>query len=214
MDLGDFIIPAILIGGAVVQWLTGKKKVDQDQPDPYSMEDPFPKQQPRSGQDRSEPAEMSMDELMEALGQKPKQEGSRDFRELETYPDYSFSPPVPVQPVQPPPPPAPYLAPEPMVVRRNITETPQYIPNTSSSDSLNKHDDSQEKRFANFSSFDTPASTTAFPNSSSTKASKSSSTFPLTQSSTQSRFAVLKSKASLRNAIVINEILQPPVALR
>ncbi|MDZ4789059.1 MAG: hypothetical protein SH807_08965 [Blastochloris sp.] len=194
MDLGDFIIPLILVGGAVVQWMNSRKKENQNPP---PMEDPFPNEpfQPEERKRTLDPAETSFEELMEALGQKPKQREHVETQMEEGYSETYIPPSLPT--------------PAPVAARRFIPEPPEYIvPKQNSAEVLQSRSDAQDKRFANFSSFDIEDSV------------QDSSPFAQKTVATQNEVKtnrwrdVLHNNSSLKKAIILNEILQPPVALR
>jgi hypothetical protein len=129
---------------------------------------------------------------MEALGQAPKKETVQENR---------IPPPLP--------PPLPRAVP--VQVRRPDPEPPVYIPRAepeaTSFTHITSHDEDLEKRFARFSSFDVQELS---------HAEKIPKVAVLTGSAShKNRWRQdLMSHSALRKAVVLNEILLPPVALR
>ncbi|GAB4245795.1 MAG: hypothetical protein OHK005_11320 [Candidatus Methylacidiphilales bacterium] len=187
LDLSDFLVPLIFIGVAIYQVLTQKKKANEDPQDPSPFPDEF---DPGKFEDERT-APQSWDELMEALGQKPES------------PRAPEPPPVPVAPapsaVVPPPLPR-RIDPEP-IVQASAAPAPRPSPEASFWGGPNdlssyrrsplKPDGSarafaaQAVRFREVPGFD----------------------------AVQLR-RTLQQPERLREAILINELLQKPVALR
>jgi hypothetical protein len=191
MDIADIIIFILFIaGGAVVQWWKSRQENNSEKKTPPYLEEPFPKQPaPRRNPD--------LDDLMEALGQAPKKkEASSENR---------------IPPVLPPP----MSARAPVIVPRQakpIPEPPVYVPRAEpesvSYESITSHDEDLNKRFAQFSSFDIEDAAAArkLPPAVVLAPTKASQQNPWRQD--------LRSGRTLRKAVVLNEILQPPLALR
>ncbi len=191
MDLGDIIIPLVLIGGALVQWWASRRKGSA----PETQEpDSYPGDQERSFQPERK-SDADFGDLMEALGQGPKKDTVQENR------------------IPPPPIPPSFSFPmdEPVIVRRPIQEPPVYVaraqPETVMFEQITSRDDDLAKRFSQFSSFDIKEASDA--------ALLPKVAFVATKASQQNRWRQdLRSRTTLRKIVVLNEILQPPVALR
>lgn len=191
LELSDLLVPLIFIGMAIYQVITqARKKPTEEEGEPRPFPDDF---DPGQFEEERRPVPQSWDELMEALGQKPE-----SSRAPEPPP-----PPVPVVPTPPVevPPPLPRLRePEP-IVQASADPTPKPEPGASFWGGPNdlssyrhsplKPDGSarafvaQAVRFREVPGFD----------------------------AVQLRRA-LQQPERLREAILINELLQKPVALR
>ncbi|MEM1158787.1 MAG: hypothetical protein AAF649_05820 [Verrucomicrobiota bacterium] len=180
MDLGDLIIPILIIGSVIVQWLSSSKKEDREQgspPDPTALDRPEP------AKTRNDP---SWDDLMEALGQ-PAAPPELPAEELH--------PPVPLAP-DPAPPPVPVnREPEPPVVSLFDRQKEKLAEKQRQLELLKQKTKVQ-----------LPAS----------KRTSSAAAGPPGQGMADvlNIRGMLDNRKSLKQAIVVNEILQPPVSLR
>ncbi|NJK92955.1 MAG: hypothetical protein HC904_14730 [Blastochloris sp.] len=195
MDISDFIIPLIIVGGAIAQWVGSRKQGGE--PSSPTMPEPFPFDEPRP---RKSTQEQELDDLMEALGQATQ-------RKQDSLPQNRLPPPV----VPPPVPSKVQLPPKPPVrdFRDRIKQAEERLrqsnPSPTTASAFHTADDAAQDRFTQFSSFDreTPKKKRV-PLSSGTPVAWSKRR--LSQD--------LRDPLSLRRAIVINEVLQPPMALR
>jgi hypothetical protein len=183
-DLGDLIFLLVVLGGGLIQWLANRNKKPDEQ-DPAPYQDPFPREEFPTRSGTEEP-EPTWDELMEALGQKPG----------EVRPEQVAPPPAPPPPAPPPLPAAPPPLPA----------TPAFTPAAAEeplSDQVRLMLAAMESR----------------PSSSAACAYELDPPAPATPATTPPRqfhnlTAVLRNRNELRRAIILQEILQPPLALR
>lgn len=205
-ELGDLIFLIFVVVAGVVQFIGGLKKKKQGQepypeePDPSTFE-PFPGSETRREEPRRPEEEVSWDDLMEALGQRPT-----DAR------------PEPVQPAPerevftPPPPPLPIPAPAP-VARSTPPPVPAAAPlEPELSESVRNMLSVLESRSLTLSTLEhSPGSEQALAATETREAAQAT----LRAASPRLRFAeALRSRTELRRAIVLQELLQPPVAFR
>lgn len=186
-DWGDLIFLVIVLAGGLIQWLTGLKR---KQAKPPESPDPFggPRQDPAESSE-----EPSWDDLMDALGQKPG----------------GAPPPVPAPPVRQVPVPQeapPPLRPidEPTVLStpfRNLEDPAPAAP------ALSEH----LKTLLAAMDQPRPMGQSATP----LTAPKTPHQVPVVTGHTTTRFSrLLREPGQVRRAVVLQEILQPPLALR
>lgn len=193
LDLSDFLVPLIFIGVAIYQVLTQKKKANEDPQDPSPFPDDF---DPGKGEDDQQ-VPQSWDELMEALGHKPER-----AKEPVASPE---PPPLPVAPAPPvvavpPPLPRPSLEAKPLT---QPSDKPVVTPEPEPSFWGGPNDLSSYRQ----SPFKSEGVTRAL----------SAQAVRLREvpgfHAVQLR-RTLQQPERLREAILINELLQKPVALR
>lgn len=195
-DWGDLIFLVVVLVGGLIQWISGLKR-KQGPEDSTELDIPSPYGQ---GQDpsRREPVdpdpEPSWDELMDALGQRP-----------------GNAPPIPTPPplFTPPPPPVPTPAPalrsEPEALSTPFRSLADQSPETPA---LSDHLKSL------LASIDEPRRAIG-QSDSSLSPSKKDHHVPTVTGATTTRFSrLLREPGQVRRAIVLQEILQPPLALR
>ncbi|MGF1679091.1 MAG: hypothetical protein ACFCUX_07850 [Candidatus Methylacidiphilales bacterium] len=171
MDLGDLIIPIIIIGSVIVQWLGSRKEASPSTPQPPRVPRP---QTPSPEYERRE-LDPSLDDLMEALGAPPARP----------------TPPRMPMDTQRPRIPAPVHTP-----RVVIPAAPS--PFERERKRLEEKQKELEALTAKLAS--RPATAPARVRAVRDKATGLRS--------------ILKNKPAMRDAMVLNEILQPPVSLR
>ncbi|MBX2825611.1 MAG: hypothetical protein KTR33_12830 [Gammaproteobacteria bacterium] len=182
MDLGDLIIPILIIGSVIVQWLGSSKKNDEEQGAPPELPTEYPSEPQKSGSDPS------WDDLMEALGQP------------------SAPPEVPPVAEQrsATPPPVPAATPAP-AVEYQAPEQPAYL---SVLDRQKKRLEEKQRQLEQVKQ----QTKVQLPNSGS--ASPQPATVRHRPIGSLNLRGMLNNRKSLKQAIVLNEILQPPVSLR
>jgi hypothetical protein len=204
--LSEFIVPLILIGGAILQAWLGKKKAPPERPELEPEETFYPQEDTeRDFRPMSNPRQ-DLDDLMEALGQKPSSDSYPENR-------IPIPPPVPAPPTLPIPPPLPPVIATyqpPLVIAPPPSPGPLVIqPSSQAASSYQIREEDQEKRFAHFSSFDVdeyipPVKEPPIPRKS----------LPAPSLHSHSWRKRLQTQQDLRQALVLNEILQAPVSLR
>ncbi|MEM6821720.1 MAG: hypothetical protein AAF558_07270 [Verrucomicrobiota bacterium] len=169
MDLSDWLFPLLLLGGAIVQWVTSNRESKDESSRP-------PTSSPRTTRD--EPTTTSpaneWDELLEALGQKEIP--------TELPQEQSSPPPIPNQSSQQDRQPTPYVDPL-EARRRELEKTQRQLAEVNSSGHLVTHE-------------------------------TSSTVDKATSKKAANLRRVLANRSEVRQAILLNEILQPPVSLR
>lgn len=180
MDLGDLIIPILIIGSVIVQWLSSSKKEDGDQGSPTG---PPSLNRPEPAKKEGDP---SWDDLMEALGQP------------------AAPPELPTEEPQLPVQVAPKPTPAPVPVSRTTEEPIVNLLDRQKEKLAEKQ--RQLERVKQQTKVQLPTST----------GSSLASIEQHARSATRvlNVRGMLDNRQSLQQAIVVNEILQPPVSLR
>lgn len=183
-DLGDLIFLLVVLVGGLVQWLTNRNKKPEDHR-PEPFEDPFPRSSPG---ERSEPQqEPSWDELVEALGREPG----------ELRPEQIAPPPLPTAPSTP-------------------TDTSVASPEAHVLEPLAPLSDYQKTILAALES--SAPQTRSVPAAESPYEVKKDfsrgRTVLQSAAETTPSQRWLTSRTELRRAVILQEILQPPLALR
>jgi hypothetical protein len=184
VDLGDIIFLLVVLGGGLIQWLGSRKKNSPTSGDPFEPD--FSPGEHESERTAKPEAEASWDELMEALGQKPG----------EVRPE-QVAPPVPPALPAPPPtvPPVPHQA---FTAAAATPELPQL------SDHVRTLIRAMESRAASDASSAYETEDRSFPSARRAQAAIQSGGLG----------AALRNRSELRRAVILQEILQPPLALR
>ena len=168
MDLGDFIIPIIVIGSIIVQWLCSNKQNSENTAPP--------EQRRRSSETVGNPQGGEWDDLMEALGGNP-----------------ASPPPVPLDPIT-----------EPTTLYQSPTPPPPVV--DLAQKRMEEHQRALEEKRRQLEKLKRQQKPVA-----ALDARHGSYNVAPSLSSIQK---TLSDKGSLRKAILVNEILQPPVSLR
>lgn len=184
-DIGDLIFMLIVLGGGLIQWLASRNKKPQDH-DTSPYEDPFPRDYAPTRREGAGETEPSWDELMEALGQKPGDVGPDPVEPSPALPTPA-APPVPANRPLPPPVPVTLQPTEPAPLSDYVRTLLAAI---------------EEKKEASTPSayeISAPASNTPMASQ------------PRRQNNLP---GLLRDRSVLRRAVILQEILQPPLALR
>jgi len=177
MDLGDLIIPLLIIGSVIVQWLGSSKKGGEEQGAPPDLPTDTPTE---SSEQQGDP---SWDDLMEALGRP------------------SAPPEVPPAAPQPSVQQTPEPTPPPVIPVHQEPEQPY----------VNLLDQQREKLKEKQRQLAAVKKQTQTKLNKSTRSSAPTVSKPVGALDLRN---MLDNRRSLRQAIVVNEILQPPVSLR
>ncbi|MDX6766055.1 MAG: hypothetical protein SFU85_04630 [Candidatus Methylacidiphilales bacterium] len=193
-DIGELIIPAIILVVGFIQWLMGllnkSKKPAEPAPDPFGG----PRQRPATEPD--EPAEVNWDDLMDALGRAPNQ-------------------PLPEAPAQPAAPVPPPLRPPVIPAAQEEVRAPLSTPFRNMEPTPEPADGLSDHLKTLLAAMDRPRTSLSPIEHANMESLQQSAPATEVTGRTSTRFArFLREPGQLRRAIVLQEILQPPLALR